>query len=91
MISIIKAPSNASMNFTSLSNSTRNNTLIDGSTQAVLFTITTPSAFGDHATAITNTFGEVVGVYERESEQVIIRGQTTSLRRWLPPMSTTSR
>ena len=80
-----------SMNFTFLSNSVHNTTIVDGSTNTVLFEVSTPIGLGKRrTTTIKNADGEVVGVWERKwgSDKVTLRGQTMKLYEWFPSNST---
>ena len=76
------------MNFTFLSNSIHNSTIVDGATGTVLFNVTTPESIGKRTTTVTNSFGEIVAVYKRKwgpsADQVTIRGETVGLHEWLP-------
>ena len=78
-----------SMNFTFLSNSVHNATVVDGSTNTVLFEVSTPFSLGKRTTTVTNADGEVTGVYERKwgSDKVTLRGQTMKLHEWFPSNS----
>ena len=74
------------MNFTFLSDSVHNATIVDGSTNKVLFEVSTLFGSETNTTTVTNTDGEAVGVYERNrgSDKVTFRGQTMNLHEWMP-------
>ena len=73
------------MNFTFLSDDTCKTTIVDAATNSVLFSVSTLFGFRKRTTTITNSYGEVVGIYERnkESERITIRGETMRLGQWL--------
>ena len=73
------------MNFSFLSNSTHNTTIVDAATNSVLFEVSTPFGFGKRTTTIANNHGEAIGVWERKwgSDLVTIRGETMKLQEWL--------
>ena len=80
-----------SKNLTFLSDSIYNATVVDGSTNQVLYQISTPNKMGKHSTTVANADGVVVAEFVRHwgvnKDEVVLHGQTMKVHEWLPSKS----